>query len=248
MTSKQETNKTSMEGISAILQTLMLIPSSRGVSAQELTLKLAELNIHRNTRSVKRYLDEIIIELFNVERNESHIPHTYRKTADNLLKLGPKEALVICLIDKYLSPLLPEHILKAYNSKSKDSKALLYKGLALSKERLWLDKVAINIPSSHHLKAILPDTLVTVSRALFENRLITFSSTSLNLMYVLVEPLGLVMDIDHLMLVYRQKAETAVTQINLMLIDTATISTFHFDYPNHFDLEEYLFHSSPHCE
>jgi len=244
MTSKQESNtvnKKSIEGISALLQTLMLIPYSRSVSAQELTLKLAELNIHRNPRSVKRYLDEVIIELFNVERDERSIPHTYRKTADNLLKFGPREALVFCLIDKYLAPLLPEHILKTYNSKSKDSQALLYKGLPLSKERLWLNKVAINIPSTHHIKSIFPDTLVMISRALFDNRLITLNSSSLKLAHVQVEPLGLIMDIDSLSLVYRQQAANAISKINLTLIDTVKISTFHFDYPNHFDLEDYLY-------
>lgn len=242
--SNSTNNKTTIDGISALLHTLMLIPQSSSVSAQEIQGKLAELDIHRNTRSIKRYLDEVIIELFNVERDESGVPHTYRTTADNLLKLGPREALVFCLIDKYLAPLLPEHITKAYQSKSKDAKALLYEGLPLSKERLWLNKVAINIPSNHHIETVQPDTLAMISRALFDNRLITLNSSSLTLNHVRVEPLGLVMDNDNLSLVYRHQQASSVSKINLTLIDTVKISTFHFDYPNHFHLEDYLYDSS----
>ncbi|MDF5491051.1 transcriptional regulator, partial [Vibrio parahaemolyticus] len=60
-------NKTSIEGLSALLHTLMLIPQHRWITVRELQQQLAQLDIHRTTRSIKRYLDEVIVEVFNVE-------------------------------------------------------------------------------------------------------------------------------------------------------------------------------------
>ncbi len=56
-------NKTSIEGLSALLHTLMLIPQHRWITVRELQQQLALMNIHRTTRSIKRYLDEVIVEV-----------------------------------------------------------------------------------------------------------------------------------------------------------------------------------------
>ncbi|HIF9059718.1 TPA: transcriptional regulator, partial [Photobacterium damselae] len=97
-------NKTSIEGLSALLHTLMLIPQHRWITVKELQQQLALMNISRTTRSIKRYLDEVIIEVFNVECDSTSMPHVYRKTSEQLLKFNKREMLYWQLTKKYLQP------------------------------------------------------------------------------------------------------------------------------------------------
>ncbi|CAK3626289.1 hypothetical protein VCRA2123E76_70029 [Vibrio crassostreae] len=45
--------------------------------------QLALLNIHRTTRSIKRYLDEVIVDVFNVECDSMSLPMFIGKPRNN---------------------------------------------------------------------------------------------------------------------------------------------------------------------
>jgi hypothetical protein len=107
---KAMSNKTSIEGLSALLHTLMLIPQHRWITVRELQQQLAKLDIHRTTRSIKRYLDEVIVEAFNVECDMQSMPHIYRKTSEQLLRLNKQETLHWYLTSKYLKPVIPDEV------------------------------------------------------------------------------------------------------------------------------------------
>lgn len=140
-------NKTSIEGLSALLHTLMLIPQHRWITVRELQQQLALLDIHRTTRSIKRYLDDIIVDVFNVECDSMSMPHVYRKTSEQLLKLNKQEMLYWQLTNKYLLPLVPDALNYGQGSSSERDKPLPRKGSAHSKEQAWLAKVHVALPT-----------------------------------------------------------------------------------------------------
>lgn len=139
-------NKTSIEGLSALLHTLMLIPQHRWITVRELQQQLALLDIHRTTRSIKRYLDDIIVEVFNVECDSMSMPHVYRKTSEQLLKLNKQEMLYWQLTNKYLLPLVPDALNYGQGSSSERGKPLSRIASAHSKEQTWLAKVHVALP------------------------------------------------------------------------------------------------------
>lgn len=128
-------NKTSIEGLSALLHTLMLIPQHRWITVRELQQQLALLDIHRTTRSIKRYLDDIIVEVFNVECDSMSMPHVYRKTSEQLLKLNKQEMLYWQLTNKYLLPLVPDALNYGQRSSSERDKPLPHKVQHIQKSK-----------------------------------------------------------------------------------------------------------------
>ncbi|MGR6834006.1 transcriptional regulator [Aliivibrio wodanis] len=234
------TNKTSIDGISAVLHTLMLIPQHRAITVRELEQQLADLHIYRTPRSIKRYLDEIIVILFNVECDMRTIPHTYRKKSEQLLKLGTKEAFVFCLIDKYLRPTIPIKISHTYKTLVSNSILLLNKGLKPSKERLYLDKVHMEVITPYPMINKYLQSLETIHSALFDQCLISISSQTLLLRHIKIEPLGLLIKHDSFVLIYRQHQKLTVHTIALELIDSAILSTFQFTYPSDFILKDFV--------
>lgn len=234
-------NKKTSDSVSTLLNTLMLIPRHRTISTQEIHQQLLDIGIDRNPRSIKRYLDDIIIDLFNVEKDESNIPHTYRKTGDNLLKLGPSEALVLCLIDKYLKPIIPDHIFKAYQSQLEDATQLLNNPHANSKEATWLDKVYIaDFANPNLLQTIKPKVTQAISDALFNNRLLNLQYNQALINTEMSEPLGIVLNKDNSYLVCRHQHSMSIKTLPIQLIESVSVSTFNFEYPADFSLQDYV--------
>ena len=238
-------NKKTSEGVSTLLSTLLLIPRHRKISTQELHQKLLEMGIERNPRSIKRYLDDTIIDLFNVEKGESSIPHTYRKTTDNLLKLGTKEALVLCLINKYLKPVIPDHIFKAYQSRFEDATQLLNQSSKHNKEVTWLGKVHIeDFVDPNLMNTIKPNVTQGINDALFNNRLLTIQYPKTPISAELSEPLGIVLAKKGITLVCRHQPDQSITQLPIQLIESVSVSTFSFEYPADFTLQDYITQTS----
>lgn len=64
-------------------------------------------DIHRTTRSIKRYLDDVTVKVFDVECDSMSMPHVYRKSSEQLLRLNKQETLHSQLALKYLQPIQP---------------------------------------------------------------------------------------------------------------------------------------------
>ncbi|GLO60095.1 transcriptional regulator [Vibrio sp. MACH09] len=233
-------NKTSIEGLSALLHTLMLIPQHRWITVKELQQQLAKLDSHRTTRSIKRYLDEVIVEVFNVECETQSMPHTYRKTSEQLLKLNKQETLHWHLTNKYLMPVIPDELSNGLGRSSERDKSLWNKGSAISKERLWLNKVHINLPDIRGWTDAQQHVLSTVHTALLHHRMLKISSQVMQQEKALVEPLGLSVQCDALLLLFRLPNQHTIHTIALPLIDEASVSTFSFTYPSDFNLEQFM--------
>ncbi|WP_418103804.1 WYL domain-containing protein [Vibrio harveyi] len=233
-------NKTSIEGLSALLHTLMLIPQHRWITVRELQQQLAKLDIHRTTRSIKRYLDEVIVDLFNVECDTQSMPHIYRKTSEQLLRFNKQETLHWYLTSKYLRPVIPEEVSLSLGSLPESHEALWNKGLPLSKERLWLNKVHVELPDISHWGKAQQEVLQAVHTALFHNRLLRLSSQVMQQEELSIEPLGILARNDSLLLLFRQSKDHPIQTIAIPLIDKASVSTFSFSYPPDFNLEQFV--------
>ena len=233
-------NKTSIEGLSALLHTLMLIPQHRWITVRELQQQLALLEIHRTTRSIKRYLDEVIVEVFNVECDSMSMPHVYRKTSEQLLKLNKQEMLHWQLTNKYLLPLVPDVLNYGPGRSSERGKPLPHKGSAHSKEQAWLAKVHVALPNIYEWSHEQRQVLNAVHAALLNNRMLKISSQVLQQEKALIEPLGLSVQCDALLLLFRLSGQPTIRTLALPLIDEASVSTFSFIYPTDFNLEQFM--------
>lgn len=233
-------NKTSIEGLSALLHTLMLIPQHRWITVRELQQQLALLDIHRTTRSIKRYLDDIIVEVFNVECDSMSMPHVYRKTSEQLLKLNKQEMLHWQLTNKYLLPLVPDELNYGQGRPSERDKPLPHKGSAYSKEQVWLAKVHVALPNVSEWSNEQRQVLRAVHTALLNNRMLKISSQVLQQEKALIEPLGLSVQYDALLLLFRLSGQPTIRTLALPLIDEASVSTFSFTYPTDFNLEQFM--------
>lgn len=212
-------NKTSIEGLSALLHTLMLIPQHRWITVRELQQQLALLDIHRTTRSIKRYLDDIIVEVFNVECDSMSMPHIYRKTSEQLLKLNKQEMFYWHLTNKYLLPLVPD---------------------ALNYGQAWLAKVHVALPTIREWSDEQRQVLNAVHTTLLHNRMLKISSQVMQQEKALIEPLGLSVQCDAFLLIFRVSGQYTIRTLALHLIDKASVSTFSFTYPTDFNLERFM--------
>ncbi|MCG9680632.1 transcriptional regulator [Vibrio sp. Isolate24] len=233
-------NRTSIEGLSALLHTLMLIPQHSWITVRELQQQLALLDIHRTTRSIKRYLDEVIVEVFNVECDSMSMPHVYRKTSEQLLKLNKQEMLYWQLTNKYLLPLVPDALNYGQGRSSERDKSLPHKGSAYSKEQAWLAKIHVALPNIREWNDEQRQALNAVHTALLNNRMLKISSQVLQQEKALIEPLGLSVQCDALLLLFRLSGQPTIRTLALPLIDEASVSTFSFIYPTDFNLEQFM--------
>ncbi|MEZ9723618.1 transcriptional regulator [Vibrio splendidus] len=233
-------NKTSIEGLSALLHTLMLIPQHRWITVRELQQQLALIDIHRTTRSIKRYLDEVIVEVFNVECDSMSMPHVYRKTSEQLLKLNKQEMLYWQLTNKYLQPLIPDALNYGQGRSSERDKPLPHKGSAYSKEQAWLAKIHVALPNIREWSNKQQQVLGSVHEALLNNRMLKVSSQALQQEQTFIEPLGLSVQCDALLLLFRLSDQHPIHTVALPLIDEASVSTFSFTYPSDFNVEQFM--------
>ncbi|WP_050498101.1 transcriptional regulator [Vibrio parahaemolyticus] len=225
-------NKRSLEGLSALLHTLMFIPYQRWTHVKALQQALAQVGIERSTRSIKRYLDEVIVELFNVECDDSAQPHRYRKTSHHLLKYDQKESVNQQLLSRYLASILPDALLGLPTSDGF--------GRSRSKVTTWLNKVHVDVVDVQHWSEAQRHILKQVHTALFHERLLIVSSQVLQQARLQVEPLGLSVLRDTLLLHFRLPSDASIRTLALPLIENAKVSTLSFTYPSDFNAEAYF--------
>jgi hypothetical protein len=218
----------------------MLIPQHRWITVRELQQQLALLDIHRTTRSIKRYLDEVIVEVFNVECDSMSMPHVYRKTSEQLLKLNKQDMLYWQLTNKYLSSVVPEALNYGLGRPSERDKPLPRKASLNTREEQWLEKIHIDLPNISDWSHNQQQLLVAIHSALLHNRMLIISSQVLQQEKALIEPLGLSIQCSALLLFFRYSGRLTVHSLALPLLDEASVSTFSFTYPTDFNLERFI--------
>lgn len=233
-------NKTSIEGLSALLHTLMLIPQHRWITVRELQQQLIVFDIHRTTRSIKRYLDDVIVKVFDVECDSMSMPHVYRKSSEQLLKLNKQEILYWQLTLKYLQPILPGALDNNVQSIPSVHASLPYPTLNQSETSDWLNKVHVALPRIRPWDDKQHHVLKAIHTALLQSRMLKISSTILQKHNQTVEPLGLSFQSEALLLIFRVSDQQPIEIITLQSIENADVSTFTFTYPRDFNLEHFI--------
>ncbi len=168
------------------------------------------------------------------------MPHVYRKTSEQLWKLNKQEMLYWQLTNKYLLPLIPDALSYGQGRSSERDKPLPDKGSAHSKEQAWLAKVHVSLPNICEWNDDQRQVLNAVHTALLNNRMLKISSQVLQQEKALIEPLGLSVQYDALLLLFRLSGQNTIRTLALPLIDEASVSTFSFTYPTDFNLERFM--------
>lgn len=168
------------------------------------------------------------------------MPHVYRKTSEQLLKLNKQEMLYWQLTNKYLLPLVPDALNHGQGRSSERDNPLSQKGSSHSKEQEWLAKVHVALPTIREWSDEQRQVLNAVHTALLHNRMLKISSQVLQQEKALIEPLGLSVQCDALLLLFRLTGQNKIRTLTLPLIDEASVSTFSFTYPTDFNLERFM--------
>ena len=171
--SRKSTSETTLLG----LRILSLILSHRSQTASEIQVKLAELGMERDLRTVQRQLSTLAEE-FRLEVDDSSKPYRYKwgrsSVKFTLPNFTPAEALVLSLARSMLKGLLPSKEARELDTVFGHAEgALSTGGGSSSKARAWLDKVRI-VPRSQPLlpPLVAADVFERVSEALYEDRVL----------------------------------------------------------------------------
>ncbi len=233
------------ESLVVAFELLKRIPRSHHVTARELHRQLNEVGIARELRTVQRSL-EMLCEHFEILRDDLTKPYGYRwnKGADeiSLPKLSSVDALLLSLAQEHLKYLLPANLTSSLEVFFQEAKYQLNPTTGSLKDREWLKKVAV---VSETLPLLPPqiDNVVfkQVSDALYHNRYLTIDYVNANQRQKtsLVMPLGLAQQGQRLYLVCRFDGYDNERTVAIHRIKKATTSTFKFDRPKEFKLNQY---------
>ncbi|MGF1755555.1 WYL domain-containing protein [Vibrio makurazakiensis] len=236
---------TTRESLVLAFELLKRIPRSRKVTAAELHKELEHAGIARDIRTIQRNL-EMLCEHFEIERDDRTKPYGYslKQNIDGLAlpTLTPQESLLLALAEDYLSNLLPQSLMGAMQSFFSEARLNLLPVKGNSKERAWLKKVRFVNDSQPLLPPnIDEETFNAVSEALFHDRFLTIEYTNAKKKQnnALVMPLGLAQQSNRIYLVCRFDGFDNERSVALHRITKATVSTFSFERPKSFSLEQY---------
>ncbi|NOH81484.1 WYL domain-containing protein [Vibrio sp. RE86] len=233
------------ESLVLAFELLKRIPRSRKVTASELHEELEHAGIARDIRTIQRNL-EMLCEHFEIERDDRTKPYGYslKQNIDGLAlpTLTPQESLLLALAEDYLSNLLPQSLMASMQSFFSEARHKLRSVTESSKERAWLKKVRFVADTQPLLPPeIESDIFYAVSEALFHDRFLTVEYTNANhrTNSALVMPLGLAQQSNRIYLVCRFDGFDNERSLALHRITKATVSTFNFERPKDFSLEQY---------
>ncbi|MFV0574703.1 MAG: helix-turn-helix transcriptional regulator [Vibrio sp.] len=239
------TRKSDAEVAKLNVEILKRIPEKRKVTAKEIFQQLESHGIQCSYRTVQRRLEELGRENY-IEIDDTNKPYGYRMVSKHPLlsatTLSPQEALLLNLAHDYLSNLLPPSILKSLDGFFAEAKYQLNPSTNNAKEREWLKKVKV---VSEGVPMLPPEidqgVFEKISEALYHNRLlnIDYYNSLQQQKSAQVMPLGLAQQGQRLYLVCRFDGYTNERNIAVHRVKKATVSTFGFERPAEFRLNQY---------
>lgn len=231
----------SYDQLSLAFELYKRIPQSNKITAKELQSQLSNIGIERDIRTIQRNLD-VIIEYFDVDKDDRDKPYGYSRRSNNILTIGPQEAILLSLAETYLKNLLPTTLLDTISNVFRDAKHQLFPSYSNEKERQWLKKVRF-VSETQPLQppAIDRDIFEKLSIALYQNRWLTVHYTNANnqTKNKKIMPLGLAQQGSRLYLVCRFHGYNNERILAVHRIYKAALSTFTFNYPPDFSLEQF---------
>ncbi|TLS67715.1 WYL domain-containing protein [Photobacterium damselae] len=224
---------TTREHISLALELYNRIPQGRKVTAQILQEELRQSGIERDIRTIQRNLD-LIVTYFNVDKDTRDKPYGYSRHLQSKFILGPREHVILGLAESYLRSVLPPAL-----SAVIDSTFIQIQTLTLSTLIPFHISSKVHVVSDLQARLQYPQFNSVFERlclALAYQRVITIEDKYLT-RHSNIQPLGLVLAETELYLIYQQQEEKHMA---INHIHTIEVSTFTFDYPANFNLEDYV--------
>ena len=230
------------------IELLRRIPSGRKVTARDLQTDLENCGIHRDLRSVQRYLERLS-EHYPIERDERSKPYGYRWAPGSegitLPLLSSQQALLLSMAEQQLRQVIPANLHAAlrplFSQAQRQLEEPAYAHRA-KKERSWIKKTIV-MPTSQPLMppAIKNDVFECVSDALYHDLWLDleYRSATGKQISSRVMPLGLVQQGVKLYLVCRFEGFKDNRMLVLHRIARANLTEDSFDRPSDFDLSNF---------
>ncbi|OGQ55583.1 MAG: WYL domain-containing protein [Deltaproteobacteria bacterium RIFCSPLOWO2_02_FULL_53_8] len=233
------------ETVLLALELMRRIPRGRKVTAKELHEQLADTEVGRDLRTVQRQL-EMLSEYFDIERDDRSKPYGYRwkdrARGLALPMLTEQESLLLMLAEQHLRSLLPASLMKSMEGFFVQARTNLAPYSNAKREREWLSKVRVVSTTQPLLPPkVKPGVFEQVSNALYSNRWLNvdYENAAGKCTRAEVMPLGLAQQGTRLYLVCRFKDYDNERSLALHRIISAQASTFAFERPKDFDLQQY---------
>lgn len=232
------------ETVLLALELMRRIPRNRKVTAKELHEQLADTEVGRDLRTVQRQL-EMLSEHFDIERDDRSKPYGYRwkdrAKGMALPMLTEQESLLLTLAEQHLRSLLPTNLMKSMEGFFTQARSNLGPH-SNAREREWIKKVRVVSTTQPLLPPkIKPGVLEQVSNALYANQWLSvdYENAAGKRTQAEVMPLGLAQQGPRLYLVCRFTGYDNERSLALHRITSAQASSFTFERPKDFDLEQY---------
>jgi predicted DNA-binding transcriptional regulator YafY len=233
------------ETVLLALELMRRIPRGRKVTAKELHEQLVDSDVGRDLRTIQRQL-EMLSEHFDIERDDRSKPYGYSWKGHShgmaLPMLTEQESLLLTLAEQHLGSLLPASLMKSMEGFFVQARTNLAPYSNAQREREWLKKVRVVSTTQPLLPPKLkPGVFEQVSNALYANQwlAVEYENAAGKRTKTEVMPLGLAQQGTRLYLVCRFKDFDNERSLALHRILSAQISTFTFERPKDFDLEQY---------
>ncbi len=241
----------SLETLQLTLELLKRIRKDRAVTAAELRQKLIDTDTRftRELRTIQHLLETLSdpdFKTLDIERDERSKPYRYRwKESAKALSIGglsPQESLLLTLAEQQLGHLLPARLMKSMEGFFSQARGRLDDSATKQLERQWLDKIRVVSTGQPLLPPkVMPEVFQQVSDALYDNRWLDVTYQNANVTKASgyrVMPLGLVQQGPRMYLACRFEGYDDNRSLALHRIKSAKASTFQFDRPKDFELQQ----------
>lgn len=230
MTTNDKANVT--EQLSLAFELYQRIPQGRKATANELKTELANAGIYRGIRSVQRNLD-VIVEYLDVEKDTRSKPYGYRRRAPFSPPLGARELLLLQLAKSILNQHLPQSLQHAIDSAFNILDIQPRSYTRTKPPRGGACKI-LSITNTLNNPKPIERYFEPIAVALVQQRQITLTLTSGDFVKQ-ASPIGLYMMSGEFYLTYKTQLNNYL-DLPLSEIVELKVLTFHFDYPEDFNL------------
>ncbi len=236
-----------MDNIFFLLDILRIIPRQpRKITANEVHQKMQDLGYERNIRSIQRQLKALVErfpELICDERDREY-SYCWDKNAPAFVVSGltEQQSLLLKLAEQQLAYMLPANLFESMKPFFTQADHNIHFESKNKQSSEWLDKICAMPPTQPLIPAKIKEGVFeAVSTALYNNQYLNINyKTRADYQYnATILPLALVQQQASQYLVARYKDKSDNRLFALHRIQSAEISTLHFERPTDFNLKEY---------
>lgn len=234
-----------LESLQMALEMARRIPKGRSVTARELQQQLSDAGYERDMRTIQRQL-ETLSEYFELERDDTSKPYRYswkeRAKGLSLPSLSAQESLLLTLAEQQLRALLPARLMGSMQGFFAQAREQLGGTNGPTREKAWLKKVRVVSTSQPLLPPkVAPKVFEEVSNALYADVWldVEYTNAAGKSAKRRVMPLGLAQQGPRMYLVCRFEGYDNERSLALHRMQSARASTFIFERPREFDLEQF---------